>query len=178
MPATPGTSAERDFTVGYYSRCNLESTGSEWRWNVLYVHGGLPQGDYLFQLVESNIVDSAFYLPTSPTRTLIRTQLYRSESASNHYDSFYIHSYRFFRKAEVVHTTTTVSDYDSLRITYTPQGSLAAYSTNREIVLRLSVHAQYLDNADGGIKSIFFDDGVSIESGHRFSEVVSNPNGD
>jgi hypothetical protein len=36
-------------------------------------------------------------------------------------------------------------------------------------VLRLSVHAQYLDNSDGGIKSIFFDDGVSIDSGQRYS---------
>lgn len=144
---------------------------------MLYVHGGLPQGDYLFQLVETNIIDSAFYLPTSPTRTMIAAQLTRSESGTNHYDSFFIQSYRYFRKAEITHTTTTVADYDSLRITYTPQGSLSAYSWNREIVLRLSVHARYLDTLDGGVKSIFFDDGVSIESGHRFSEVVSNPNG-
>jgi hypothetical protein len=62
----------------------------------------------------------------------------------------------------VVHTTTTVGDYDTLRVTYTPQGSLAIGASNREIVLRLSVHAQYLDNSDGGIKSIFLDDKVSI----------------
>jgi hypothetical protein len=44
-------------------------------------------------------------------------------------------------------------------------------------VLRLSVHAQYLDNSDGGIKSIFLDDLIPIESGHRFSEVVNDPSG-
>jgi len=62
-----------------------------------------------------------------------------------------------------------VNDYDSLRITYTPQGSLAAGSTNREIVLKLSVHAQYYADSDGGIKSIFASDGVNIHTGHRFS---------
>lgn len=64
-----------------------------------------------------------------------------------------------------------------MRVTYTPQGSLAVGASNREIVLRLSVHAQYLDNSDGGIKSIFLDDKVSIESGNRFSEVVNDPSG-
>ncbi len=97
----------------------------------MYMHGGLPQGDYLFQLVETNIIDSAFYHPVNPTRNLIRTQLYCSECGANYYDSFFINSYRYFRKAEVVHTTTTVGDYDTLRVTYTPQGSLAIGATNR-----------------------------------------------
>lgn len=173
----PAISAERDFTVGFYSQCYIENTGSQWRYVVNYVHGGLAAGDYLFQLVERNIIDSAFYYPSTPTRTFINLYLHRSETSSNDfYDAFYIQSYRYFRKAEITHTTTTVSDYDSLRITYTPQGSLAAYSTNREIVLRLSVHALYHDTEDGGIKSIFLSDNVAINSGHRFSEVVSNPN--
>jgi hypothetical protein len=96
----PAISAERDFTVGFYSQCYIENTGSQWRYVVNYVHGGLAAGDYLFQLVERNIIDSAFYYPSTPTRTFINLYLHRSETSYNDfYDAFYIQSYRYFRKA-------------------------------------------------------------------------------
>jgi hypothetical protein len=43
------------------------------------------------------------------------------------------------------------------------------------MVLRLSVYSRYL-SYDGGISAIYSADGVTIQSGAQFSEVVSNPN--
>jgi hypothetical protein len=74
-----------------------------------------------------------------------------------------------------LHTTTTVSDYDTISVVYKPNGNIAAGSSNREIVLRLSVSGAYYDY-DGGIRSIYTADGITISSGARYSEVVSNTN--
>lgn len=68
----PAVSYERDFSVGYYSQCNLDTSTNPYRYKVLYVHGGLPLlGDFLFQVMERNIINSAFNFPNTPTRSLI-----------------------------------------------------------------------------------------------------------
>jgi len=124
----------------------------------------------LLQITEENIIATSFYLPTVPQRDQISVYLWRNESgtAYGHNDAFYIRTYRYFSQASILHTTTTVSDYDTLTVTYTPQGSLSAGASNREMVLRLSVYSRYLAY-DGGISAIYAADGVSIQSGIQFS---------
>ena len=97
-------------------------------------------------MIERNIINSAFNFPNTPTRSLISLQSYKDEGGYNdRYDSFYIQSYRYFSRAEIVHTTTTVGEYDTLKVTFTPQGALTAGSSNREMVLRLTVNPRYHD---------------------------------
>lgn len=75
---------------------------------------------------------------------------------------------QFFTSVQILHTTTTVSDYDTLTITYTPKTSVSAGSSSAETVLMLDVSGLYHDY-DGGIKAIFSADGKTIDSGARFS---------
>lgn len=83
---------------------------------------------------------------------------------------------QFFTSVQILHTTTTVNDYDTLTITYTPKISVSAGSSNTETVLMLDISGLYHEN-DAGIKSVYTADGKTFETGGRFSEVVGNPNG-
>ena len=49
-----------------------------------------------------------------------------------------------------MHTTTSVNDYDTLTIKYTPKSTMSAFSSSREVALTLSVSGLYHEY-DGGI---------------------------
>jgi hypothetical protein len=83
---------------------------------------------------------------------------------------------QFFTSVQILHTTTTVNEYDTLTITYTPKTSVAVGSSSVETVLMLDVSGLY-HSADGGITAIYAADGKTITSGTVFSEVVGNPSG-
>jgi len=69
-------------------------------------------------------------------------------------------SWRTFKEVEILHTTTTVGDYDTLTINYKPDGSYSAGSTSRELLLQLSVSGLYHEY-DGGLKAIYAADGIT-----------------
>lgn len=75
---------------------------------------------------------------------------------------------RYFTSVQILHTTTTVNEYDTLTITYTPKTSVGVGTSSDETVLMLDVSGLYHDY-DGGIISIFSADGTNINSGARFS---------
>jgi hypothetical protein len=143
--------------------------------------GGLTGGaDYLIQLSEYNTATSSFHMPTSPGRQQVQFMYnYYPADTTYHnwqyFESITIYHYRFFRFAQFLHTTTTVGDYETITINYTPYGSLSAYSGNNEIALRLSVETRY-HAADGGITAVYTADNMNIISGSQYSGVVSNPN--
>ena len=112
--------------------------------------------------------------PTSPGRQDIYVTTVNGGGTK--YDSIALDYIQYFTSVEILHTTTTVNEYDSLTIKYTPKSTVSAFSSSREVALTLSVENLYY-SYDGGLTSVFSADGVNIESGHRFSEVVSNPNG-
>ena len=172
----PAVSAERDFSVGYYMRCSKLTDGSSNHYyECIGPEGGYITGnDYLLQISEPNVVTTSFNGPTSPGRHSIDFSVVNGGGTWT--DSIELDYYQYFDYVNILHTTTTVDDYDTLTITYTPKSSVSAFSSSREVALTLSVSGLYHEY-DGGISSIFSSDGVSIESGHRFSEVVSNPNG-
>lgn len=68
---------------------------------------------------------------------------------------------------QILHTTTTVGDYDTLTITYRPKSSVSAGSSSSETVLMLDISGLYHDS-DAGIKNIFLADGKTVESGARY----------
>ena len=84
--------------------------------------------------------------------------------------------YQYFNDVEILHTTTTVGDYDTLTITYSPKSSVSNFASNRETVLMLDISGVYHES-DGGLQAIYSADGVDVESGFRYSEVVSPVNG-
>lgn len=69
--------------------------------------------DYMLQISEYNTATSSFYLPTSPDRQLIDWHYNYYPTIHNWYyrEVFYIKSYTRFRSVQLLHTTTTVSDY-------------------------------------------------------------------
>ena len=101
---------------------------------------------------------------------------YEYFDGNTHDDAMDFYFKQYFSSVQILHTTTTVNDYDTLTITYTPKTSVSAGSSSAETVLMLDVSGLYHD-ADGGIKAIFAADGKTIESGARYGEVVGNPNG-
>lgn len=52
-------------------------------------------------------------------------------------DTFKIAPTAYFDQVSILHTTTTVNDYDSLLITYTPSLSVAAGNTTTETLMIL-----------------------------------------
>lgn len=77
-------------------------------------YGGMLSGrDYLLQISEYNTATSSFYCPTAPDRQLIDWHYNYYPSVNNwyYYEAFYIKSYTRFRSVQLLHTTTTVSDY-------------------------------------------------------------------
>lgn len=117
---------------------------------------------------------SSFVGPTAPG---FRNMLYYEYFDGNtRDDAFNFHFKQYFTSVQILHTTTTVSDYDTLTITYTPKSSVAAGSGSVETVLMLDISGLYYDY-DGGVKAIFTADGKTIDSGARYAEVVGNPSG-
>ena len=171
----PAVSAERDFSVGYYGQCSKATSGGHHYYHMVGPYGGWIGGsDYLLQISEPNAVTTMFNTATTPHKQDISVTIVNG--AGTFYDSINIDYYQYFTSVNIMHTTTTVDDYDTLTVTYTPKSSISAFSSSREVTLCLSAEGYYFDS-DGGLTSIFAADGVDIESGHRFSEVVSNPNG-
>jgi hypothetical protein len=139
-------------------------------------NGGITAGsDYLLQISEYNTATSSFNMAPSPRREKIDILFYNNYHGWSYWDSFWVKSYCFFRSAQFLHTTTTVNDYETLTINYTPYGSLSSFTTTSEISLRLSVETRY-HLADGGVTSIFTSDSRTLVSGNQYSGVVSNPN--
>lgn len=54
---------------------------------------------------------------------------YFSHDGNNEDDAMYFDFKQYFSSVQIVHTTTTVNDYDTLTITYTPKTSVSAGST-------------------------------------------------
>ena len=100
-----------------------------------------------------------FNTATSPGRQDIGVTYLNG--AGTFYDSIAIDYYQYFTSVNIMHTTTTVDDYDTLTITYTPKSSISVFSSSREVTLSLSASGYYFDS-DGGLTSIFSADGVDI----------------
>jgi hypothetical protein len=103
-----------DFSVGFFSECTLTNQGSFFYYRCHMRYGSLTGGhDYLVQLSEFNTATSSFWMPTSPGRQQISFmyQYYPSYYDWRYYEQTIVYYYRFFRSAEFLHTTTTVSDY-------------------------------------------------------------------
>ena len=131
LPAT--SSGDRDFSVGFSSRGTVKTASSAYYIEIDIRHGGINSGvDYFLQISEKNTATSSFYMPTTPMRTKIdwRYNYYPASSNWNYYDSFWIQSTRHFNFIQLLHTTTTVNDYETLRINYMPQGALSAASSS------------------------------------------------
>jgi hypothetical protein len=110
----PAVSFDRDFSVGMFGQGTLLNTGSQFYYQIQMYNGGLTGGaDYLLQISEYNTASSSFYMSTSPNRQKIEWMYNYYPSSNNwqYWDSFYIKSYCFFRSAQFLHTTTTVSNY-------------------------------------------------------------------
>jgi hypothetical protein len=124
---------DRDFSVGFFSDAILTTSGSQFQYQIQMRYGGLVGGrDYMLQISEYNTVNSKIYMSTSPNRQLV-TWDYAYYPASLNYryrDAFYIKSHTSFLFAQLLHTTTTVSDYETITINYKPNGALAAASAN------------------------------------------------
>lgn len=83
--------------------------------------------------------------------------------------------YRFFKSVKLLHTTTTVNDYESISVSFKPDGTVSTPDASNMRTLRLSVEARY-HAVDGGISSIYTADNKIINSGSQFSGVITNPN--
>ena len=173
MPAL--AAGDRDFSIGAYADARVLTSSSKYYYEVAIRYGGLTSGrDYMMQISQINTATSSFYMASSPDRHKITVD-YKRYSNSHYYDSFWVQSATHFRFAQLLHTTATVSDYETLTINYMPYGALAAGSSSNEIALRLSVEARYHE-ADGGVTAIYTADGKTLFSGGEYSGVVSNPN--
>jgi hypothetical protein len=129
----PALSGDKDFTIGMFAQASLLNTGSQFYFEIYFNNGGLTAGaDYLLQINEYNTATSSFYMATSPGRQKIEWVFiyYPSNYGYEYWDSFYVKSYRFFKQAELLHTTTTVNDYETITINYKPYGALSAGSSN------------------------------------------------
>lgn len=131
----PALSAgDSDFSVGFFSDGYLKTSSSKYYIDIFMRYGGIHSGgDYLLQISEYNTADSSFYMSQSPNRQQIDWlyQYYPSVYDYRYYDTFYIQSYVRFRQVQLLHTTTTVGDYDTLTIKYKPYGALSGYSSTR-----------------------------------------------
>jgi hypothetical protein len=92
-------------------------------------------------------------------------------------DNIIIYSYPLFRQVTLLHTTTTISDYDTLTIKYTPYGGAAAGgSSTSDLALRLSISGLY-HQPDAGIATLWAADNYgSFKNGAVFSHQLSNAN--
>ncbi len=71
---------------------------------------------------------SSFVGPTAPG---FRNMLYYEYFDGNtRDDAFNFFFKQYFTSVQILHTTTTVSDYDTLTITYTPKSSVAVGSSS------------------------------------------------
>ena len=172
----PAVSAERDFSIGFYGQVARHTDGSgHYYYRITGPLGGYIQGyDVLLQISEPNVVQTMFNGPTSPGRQDMTVTTVNGGGTK--YDSIALDYIQYFTSVQILHTTTTVDEYDSLTIKYTPKSSISTFGSTREVTLTLSIENLYYAY-DGGLSDIFAADGVSIESGHRFSEVVNSPNG-
>lgn len=123
---------DRDFSVGTFSECSLDTSGTYYYVCYMRYAGLTPSADYLIQISEYNTATSSFYMPTSPGRQELRFyyRYYPSGTDWRYYDAVNFFYYRYFRNAQFLHTTTTASDYETITINYTPYGSLGAVSSN------------------------------------------------
>jgi hypothetical protein len=96
-------------------------------------YGGWETGrDYLLQISEPNVVTTMFNGPTSPGRHDLTVHSIRTESPAGTYtDSIALDYYQYFNDVRILHTTTTVDDYDTLTVTYTPKSSVSAFASSR-----------------------------------------------
>ena len=103
-----------DFSVGFFAECTLNNQGSYYYYSCNLRYGSLTGGnDYLVQLSEFNTATSSFYMPTAPGRQQLSFMYYYYPGGTNsrYYDQTIVYYYCFFRSAQFLHTTTTVSDY-------------------------------------------------------------------
>lgn len=98
-------------------------------------------------------------------------------SGSTIYDTIVYNTYPLFRSITLLHTTTTVSDYDTLTIKYTPYGNAAVGgSTTSDLALRLSISGLY-HPTDAGIAALWTADNYgAFKSGSVYSHNLGNAN--
>lgn len=125
----PAVSAEKDFSIGYYAECSRNTDGSS---NIYYElkgpMGGWIAGDYLLQVSEPNPITSSFNGPTVPI-TINMQILQIVDGFNNAYDSFLLTCHQFFTSVTMLHSTTTVNDYDTISITYVPKSNVNMATT-------------------------------------------------
>ena len=140
----PAVSAERDFGIGYYAKGRKVADGSYYRIDFQFRGGWTSNMDYLLQIQESDIVATSMSSFTAPTNHEMVLQVHRyTGSHYDDYDTFRLTPTAFFDSVEIRHTTTTVNDYDSLLVTYTPSLNVNAGSSTTETVLQLSLLGLY-----------------------------------
>lgn len=138
----PAVSAEADFSVGIYGECykTTEANGNHY-YHVIGPVGGYTAGDYLLQITEPNVITTSFNGPTAPGFHSMLYYEYFDGSTRDDAMNFYFRQY--FTSVQILHTTTTVNDYDTLTITYTPKTAVAAGSSSVETVLMLDISGLY-----------------------------------
>lgn len=122
---------DRDFSIGTFAECTLDTSSTYFYLCSMRYAGLTASADYLIQLSEYNTATSSFNMPTSPGRQQISFmyRYYPSVHDWRYYDAANYFYYCYFRNAQFLHTTTTVSDYETITINYTPYGSLGAVSS-------------------------------------------------
>lgn len=105
--------------------------------------GGWVGGDFLLQISEPNVVTTRFSGPTSPGVLKMQFQENWNSNSGQHWDAADVYFTSFFNSVQILHTTTTVNDYDSLTVTYNPKYAVSAGSSSAETVLMLDVSGMY-----------------------------------
>lgn len=118
----PAVSAEKDFSIGYYAECSRNTVGSNYYYELKGPMGGWIAGDYLLQISEPNPITSSFSGPTTPI-TINMQILQIVDGFNNAYDSFLLTCHQFFTSVTMLHSTTTVNDYDTISITFVPKSA-------------------------------------------------------
>lgn len=171
----PAVSAEKDFSIGYYAECRKVSDGANYYYELNGPKGGWIVGDYLLQISEPNAITSSFNGPVVPVS--INMQILQIvDGFNNAYDSFLLSCYQYFSSVRMLHTTATVNDYDTISITYVPKSNQVVATGSSEVILSLDIAGNYYEY-DGGIISVYGSDSKNVNSGFKYSQVVSSSDG-
>ena len=116
-------------------------------------------------------------MPAAPGRQELNFMYIYNPSYYNYqyYTSVYVKFHCFFRSIKLLHTTTTINDYQTLSVIFNPYGAVSQPDASNMRTLRVSVQARY-HLTDGGITDIYTADNRVLNSGSQFSGIITNPN--
>lgn len=168
-------SSYEEFGVGSYGECYRDTSTSPDRYYINSPYGSYT-GEFLLQIQENNVVTTSFYMFPNSGRYefYIAHTLYNVNTV---YDNIVINAYPLFRGVTMLHTTTTVNDYDTLTIKYTPYGGAAAGgTTTSDLALRLTISGLY-HPSDAGIAALWTADNYgNFKTGSVYSHNLGNAN--